>query len=742
MKFNRYICFVLFVCLIFSSLTPSLFAVDQKVISNEKSASIISDETVRSDQKRSILNPIAVISSRLPSFKTALSEVPANVTYKSKNDLDRVRPKTVQEGLQDIEGAVFFDTTGNKLDTTFSLRGFAEGSAVTVLVDGVKVNEVDGDTMNYPLIPIYDVDSIQVERGSVSPIYGSGAFGGVVNITTRKAYPALAHFFGGTEWSSFSSVRFHQGLSGTVPDKVTAYEGNVTYYFDMGRDLSRGFRNNDESRITFLNFKGGYDLPDESGGIHAGIKHAEDALSLPGELTLDQFHNDPHGTNKQLDGRDFKNTIIQIDANKKFLNDKLTASALAYWRLNWIHFFSTFATFATAFPTQMTTVRSHTADFISQLSYQDEWKGIGTKSEIGMEFQNAAESDVRQSVQGGNVVETVARGTDRGARPFDTALFWRETLDFFERFSIYGGMRHDFSWAQIKDHLNPANDYSRRWRKSTVSTGAVVHPVKWWDLFGNYSQGFRVPAISEINSFNSDLNASLEPEKSDSYEVGTRLRYKDLAQYKTSIFLIDVADEIVFDSTAISPPANPFGRNVNAGKTRRYGIENRIEGTPIPEFFGYFSYTWMKAFITEAPNGGTPFNDRDLGLIPRSRFTMGTTITPLHRFGQPLDGFKIGLDGFFTGEQKTESYESTSQALINAVNIFIKPYSVWNFTTSFKWKDYEIYFKVNNIFGEKYYSRARASSSSGGIYPAGNYLFVTPGAPREFLVGATWEFGN
>ena len=261
-------------------------------------------------------------------------------------------------------------------------------------------------------------------------------------------------------------------------------------------------------------------------------------------------------------------------------------------------------------------------------------------------------------------------------------------------------------------------------------------------MFFNFSEGFRVPSLSEVNSFNSDLNATLEPEQSESYEVGTRLRYKDLAQAKLSWFLIDVEDEIVFDSTQISPPANPFGRNVNAGKTRRYGIENRLEAQPIPEIYGYGSHTWMKAFISEAPLGGTPFNDRDLGQIPQNRFTTGVVLKPLHRLGEPYDGFQVRMDGVFTGEQRTESYESTSQALINAVSTFVKPYAVWNLAVLFNWKGQQIYFKINNLFDEDYFSRARPGSSTGGIYPAGNYLFVNPGAPREYLLGMTWEFGN
>ena len=87
----------------------------------------------KSDQKPvPALEPVTVITSRLPSFRTRLSDIPANVTYipanitiKSEEELREKNPRSYQEALHDIEGAVFYDNVGNDLDYTFSLRGFS-----------------------------------------------------------------------------------------------------------------------------------------------------------------------------------------------------------------------------------------------------------------------------------------------------------------------------------------------------------------------------------------------------------------------------------------------------------------------------------------------------------------------------------------------------------------------------------------------------------------------------------------
>ena len=147
--------------------------------------------------------PVTVVASRLSGEKTLKDEMPQNISYKSREELNLTHPRTLQESVQDLESVVLYDGVGNGLDTTFSLRGFSEGSAVIVLVDGVRVNEVDGDILTYPLIVMKDLESLQVDRGSASPIYGSNAFAGVVHITTGRPGKKPLGVFGGMEFTSF-----------------------------------------------------------------------------------------------------------------------------------------------------------------------------------------------------------------------------------------------------------------------------------------------------------------------------------------------------------------------------------------------------------------------------------------------------------------------------------------------------------------------------------------------------------
>ncbi|MDD5218920.1 MAG: TonB-dependent receptor, partial [Candidatus Omnitrophica bacterium] len=506
-------------------------------------------------------------------------------------------------------------------------------------------------------------------------------------------------------------------------------------------------RDNVEYRITSFDIKTAYELPDDQGRLDFGLKHIEDAISNPGELTFQQFKDDAHSTNKPLDGRKFNNTIVQVGADKKFWQDRVMASLMTYWRTNDARFFTTSGTFmdfttGSNPDTDRVTQKTRLSDLIWQLSYDDQWDWLGNQSLLGMELQDGKEHGFQQDAFQGIVRSDSLLETDRSANVDGAAIFWRETVKFFEKVFLHVGMRHDFSWLKTKDALTPGDSISRRWDNSSVSTGVTVKPVKAMDLFANYSQGFRTPTVSEITPFSGTISTDLDPERSDSYETGVRLRAKDKATLKCSYFLIDVNDEILWDSTKIGPTA-PWGQNINVGKSRRTGIELRLDTNPIQEINCYGSYTWTQAWTLETNADGTLPDGRSLGQVPENRATFGALVYPLKRLGEPFDGLRFAINGICTGRQHPTSYESAAQNILDATGgagHFIKAYTVWNTMVSYVWRKQEIYFKINNVFDQKYYSRAVSATSFGtAIYPAGTYTFVDPGAPREYLFGLRYE---
>src|SRR2546422_6336633 len=72
--------------------------------------------------------------------------------------------------------------------------GYVQGLNARVLmtVDGIPMNQGDRGGINWDLLAVDEVERLEILKGAGSSLYGSAAFGGVINVTTRDV-PAGLH---------------------------------------------------------------------------------------------------------------------------------------------------------------------------------------------------------------------------------------------------------------------------------------------------------------------------------------------------------------------------------------------------------------------------------------------------------------------------------------------------------------------------------------------------------------------
>jgi vitamin B12 transporter len=109
----------------------------------------------------------------------------ADVSVADRAAIERAGMSTVPEFLQSMGGIEISEHGGAGAASGLFLRG-TRTSQTVILVDGVRLENPTSGTGNLEFLPLAAVDRIEVVRGPMSSLYGSGAIGGVVQIFTRQ----------------------------------------------------------------------------------------------------------------------------------------------------------------------------------------------------------------------------------------------------------------------------------------------------------------------------------------------------------------------------------------------------------------------------------------------------------------------------------------------------------------------------------------------------------------------------
>ena len=96
-------------------------------------------------------------------------------------------------------------THDNHGDNRIKIQGL-DSKYTTFLIDGNKITAEFAGNIDFSLFNLNNVERIEVVRGGLSTIYGSGAMGGVVNLITKEQNNSL--------WISFNSFSFRNFIRG------------------------------------------------------------------------------------------------------------------------------------------------------------------------------------------------------------------------------------------------------------------------------------------------------------------------------------------------------------------------------------------------------------------------------------------------------------------------------------------------------------------------------------------------
>lgn len=249
-----------------------------------------------------VLENVRVVGMSPMGVGTLTELAPFQVQIFSAAEIEKDKSYSVAGFLDQHGGGISLsDAQNNPLQPDIRFRGYAAspllGSAqgLVVYYNGVRVNELFGDTVNWDLLPASSVQEMALIAG-VNPIFGQNALGGAIVINGKTGFtsPSGALEFGagsfGQRTLSVSQGAHGEHWAGFVSVEKYSEDGWRDYSPTEARNLYAAVSRHDEQSEldVFFNFSDTY--LKGNGAIPVGLLETDrDAVFTHPDLTENQM---------------------------------------------------------------------------------------------------------------------------------------------------------------------------------------------------------------------------------------------------------------------------------------------------------------------------------------------------------------------------------------------------------------------------------------------------------------------
>lgn len=472
----------------------------------------------------------------------------------TRQQIDLLQSSRISDVLQGVPG-VTVQETGTDPGQAINIRGLQDFGRVNVLVDGARQDyQVSGHGANgtFYLDPEV-IGQVDVVRGPVSTIYGSGAIGGVVSFRTRtiddilapdEKYGAVQKLGYGTNGAGIVTNSMVGARIGTAADVFGQFVyRNTNNYYD-GDDNKIW---DSDSELTSGLFKFNF-YPADGHTVSGSALLQNYSFANNGDTGVGtRFRNDVTANTYTLGYRFNRPDVQWLDLNVKAYyttteDDKRVVSpSRTYGSLG-------------VRPGDILNYSMETFGFDISNTSRFETYGLSHALTVGIDAaQDQADTLDRAGGYGSAFTPSGDRGLFGGFIQDEVRVTpWLRAIGAlrFDSYELDGGGVH--------------SDGSRVSPKITLG----IEPIEGIEFYGTYAEGYRAPSITEtliqgshpFPIFNILPNPALRPEVAHNLEGGVNIQYDDVLKAgdsfraKISVFHNDIDDYI--DTVAVGPVYN------------------------------------------------------------------------------------------------------------------------------------------------------------------------------------------
>ncbi|HVY58336.1 MAG TPA: TonB-dependent receptor [Xanthobacteraceae bacterium] len=707
-------------------------------------------------------------------------KVPANVQTLGPADFDHVKAPSLLDAINTgLPGVSLSDQTGNPFQLNLDYRGFTASPVIgtpqglAVYQNGVRINEVFGDIVNWDFIPEMAVNRMTLVPNN--PAFGLNALGGALSIDMKNGltYQGQQAEVRGGSFGRRSIAGQAGGQSGDYFGYVTADAINDDgwrdqsssqlrrMYADVGSKGDKGefhlsftgasnkFGATAAAPVELLNQRWSsiYTVPQTTRNDLAFLTanatlHPTDTLSLQGNIYYRGFwqrHVD--GNVSDVEVCDDPTLLCLGDDTTPLLgsNGLQVPNILGGAVAGEIDRTRTAANSYGGSLQATSTARifDHDNHLVIGASVDRGIVQFGADGELGTitpeSFPFVNGLGVFISSPTGDVAPVSLR-----AQTTYTGIYATDTFDITSRLSLTAGGRFNVAQIKLEDQLGTALNGDNRYSRFNPVVGLTYKITPDVTAYAGYSEANRAPTPLELGCADparpcliDNFLVSDPPLKqvvAHTYEAGLRGN-ADLGQngrlaWNVGVFHTRSQDDIINVPSLVTG----HGFFQNAGDTLRRGIEAGAS-YKWERWTAYANYTFVDArfrtpLLLSSPNN--PFADADGNIA----VSPGDHIPgiPLYRFKAGFeyavsDPWKVGVDLNVIGSQYLVGDESNLSPKVPA-------YWVVNLHTSYKVSsNVEVFGLVQNLFNQHYYV-------SGTFFEADQIPFLGLTDPRTFLPGA------
>jgi len=691
-------------------------------------------------------------------FENKIANATSSISVLRAEDMRRLPLAKFADVFNYLPGFFVVNKDGRGRDAIINSRGFyggGEAEYLVALLDGRPINDLETGLINWNLVPINDIERVEVVRGSASPLYGDAALGGVVNLMTRKTGASRTEL--SLDGGALQTLNLGLRTQGAF--------GKNHYQIFGSHERSRGFRDHSDWRGTTVG--GELALPGNASStlrlstINQWVKLEDAGPLTPREMAANRQQSSLY---YRYDRKDETTHQARLDFSKSF-SRRAELKAGLFYRFKDGNQTRTFTNPApiidpSTFPvvgiydttlfgdTKERVLQTNQVGLNVQYNVLSRWGARQNRLSLGVDADWGRMKNNYHGLRAGfeedyRTAEVFRRVplTDGRHRRIKYAFYVNEALQVFESLAVNFGGRFDVIIDRYHGDL-PDTTIKTNHQAFSPKVGANFHYADSsafaGSIYAAISRSFKAPTLDQFSdqrpidvgffiptapgtffflpqTLPPFSNALLKPQKATSYEIGVyqRLKFSGalFGELSVSLYHMNLKDEIDFDLATL--------KYLNIYQSRHRGVESALrihwlhpalysghgDGAGSPMLMTFFNYT-----RTDAKFKSGDYTGHYLKAIPRNLFSVGVTYEPVSRLSATVtwqfvrgtfldDENTVELPNYNTGSMRISCALSKVNVFMEIENLFDQKFSTTGYT----------------LFGETYLYPAAGRMLRGGL---------------------------